>query len=400
MSTKTHAILSPSAAYRWLTCTPSARFEEQIPEEDNEFSREGTLAHDLAALILSSRAGVYKLGHPAYLAEMRALEADVAKFYASIDKPDAFSDMMGYAEDYANYVRSFIPMVGKSLLLVEQRLDMSEYAPLCFGTVDAAVITPKVLYVIDYKYGVGVRVSANWNKQMMLYGLGALLEAHRLGFDPDTVVVTIFQPRVSETPSTFEIDTADLLDWAEDELAPKAVLAIGGQGEFVAGSHCHFCKARTACKAYYDRFDDVRKIVDKRQMTEKDLQTVLTYGPTVATWVKKVIDETRAKMQHGKRIKGFKLVAGKGRRAFIKEADVVDVLLGEGFDFDQMYKAELRGITDLEGALGKKRFNQLFADNINVQEGNPQIVDEDDDRPAVGATAADDYDEPDTNSLL
>lgn len=398
---KAHAILSPSSAYRWLVCTPSARFEEQIPEEDSVYSLEGTLAHELAALILSGRTGMYEGTQQEYNSELSDIQRRVKKFYASINKPNAFNEMLDHAEGYTEYVRSFVPMTGKSEVFIEKRVTMTKYAPLCFGTVDNGVVTKKVLYVTDYKYGAGKRVSARHNKQMMLYALGLLLVAHAKGFDPDTVVMSIYQPRVSEEASTWEIDTADLLDWADDELAPKAQLAIGGQGEFIAGSHCDFCKAKTSCKAYYDRFEDLRKIMDKRQMTAKDLAEVLTFGDLVASWVKKVKDDTRLKMQRGHKIKGFKLVAGKGRRSFKKEDDVVDIMIGAGYEFEDIFKAELRGITDLEGLLGKKDFNRLFADLIVKVEGSPAIVDEDDDRPAIGASAADEYDdEEDASSLL
>lgn len=397
---KAHAILSPSAAYRWLTCTPSARFEEQIPEVDSIYSREGTLAHELAALILSSRAGIYKGSQARFNQELSDIEKQVKEFYAAQNKPNAFNDMLDHAEDYADYVRSFVPMVGRSEMFIERRVDMSSYAPLCYGTVDNGVLTPNVLYVTDYKYGAGKRVTAVWNKQMMLYALGLLLVAHKLGYDPDTVVMSIFQPRVSETASTWEIDTADLLEWAETELAQQAVLAIGGQGDFVAGSHCDFCKAKTSCKAYYDHFEELKDIYDKRQMTAKDVQKVLAFGSTVAAWVKKVTDEQRTKMQNGARVKGFKLVAGRNVRKFKNEDDVVDIMLGKGFEFEDMYKAELRGITDLEGLLGKKQFNQLFADVITIVEGNPAIVPEEDDRQAIDASGADDYDETDYSDLL
>lgn len=392
---KAHAILSPSAAYRWLSCTPSARFEEQIPEVDSFYSKEGTLAHELAALILSSRAGIYKGSQARFNNELNAIQDQVREFYEAQNKPNAFNEMMDYAEDYAAYVRQFVPMVGKSEMFIERRVDMSTYAPLCYGTVDNGVLTPNVLYVTDYKYGAGKRVSAIWNKQMMLYALGLLLVAHAKGYDPDTVVMSIFQPRVSDTASTWEIDTADLLDWAEDELASQAFLAIGGQGDFVAGSHCDFCKAKTSCKAYYDHFEELKDISDKRQMTAKDVQTVLAFGATVASWVKKVTDEQRSKMQNGGRVKGFKLVAGRKVRRFTKEDDVVDIMLGKGFGFDDMFKAELRGITDLEGLLGKKQFSQLFADAITIVEGNPSIVPDHDDRPAIDASGADEYEQED-----
>ncbi len=388
-----HAILAPSSAGRWLACPPSARFEEQIPEEETPYAAEGTIAHDVAALLLAVRAGIYKGGTAQLNRELNALDATAAAFYKSQGKPNAFNDMYDHAEDYADFVKGQFPLTGKYELLIERKLYMDKYAPLCFGRTDAAVMTPRVLFVDDYKYGSGVRVSAVGNKQEMLYGLGALLEAHKLGYDPDVVVMAIFQPRISETASTWEIDTADLLDWAEDELKPQATLAIAGQGEFKAGKHCHFCKAKTMCRAYYDKFDDVKTIKDKRIMTDKDLKTVLTFGSMVAAWVKKVEEEAKIKLQQGRRIPGFKLVAGRQHRAFIREDDVVDTLLGEGYDTEDIFKSELRPLTDLEGKLGKKRFATLFANNLQKVEGNPQLVDETDDRPAIDRTAADDYDD-------
>lgn len=390
---KAHAILAPSSAGRWLACPPSARFEEQIPEEDSQYSREGTLAHDLAALILESRAGIYEGSQARFNADLLAIEDKVADFYESIGQPNGFNAMLDYAEDWAAFVRQQIPMVGKMELLVEKRLDMSKYAPVCFGTTDACVMTSRVLYVDDYKFGTGVRVSAVENKQMMLYALGALLLAHEKGFDPNVVVMSIYQPRVSEIPSQWELDTADLLDWAEDVLAPKAKLAIAGQGDFNAGKHCQFCKARTMCRAYYDHFEDLLRISDKRQMTGKDLGKVLAFGPQVQTWLKKVIDETRAKMQNGMRVEGFKLVAGRQTRKFISEDETVDILIGEGYDTDDMFRVEMRPLTELEALLGKKRFAALMAHNLTKVEGNPQIVDGDDDRPAIDASGADDYED-------
>ena len=58
-------------------------------------------------------------------------------------------------------------------LLIETRLDFSEYVPEAFGTADAIIIADGCMEVIDFKYGKGVRVSAEHNPQMMIYALGA-----------------------------------------------------------------------------------------------------------------------------------------------------------------------------------------------------------------------------------
>jgi len=394
-----HAILGPSAADKWITCPPSARFEEQIVEEESVFAREGTLAHDLAALILSSRAGIFK-GNQAKFNEMLGdIRADVLAFYWNQDTTDTidaeaeFNAMLDHAEGLAAFVCDQIEFDGE--VQIEREFDISQYVPLGFGTSDAIVKRPRVLHVNDYKFGAGKRVNAYKNKQGMLYALGALKTAilEDPDYKPETVIVSIYQPRVVGGVTSYEISVTDLFEWAEFTVMPAANLAIAGQGAFKAGPHCQFCKAQTICKARFDIFGKVKKIHDARAMTPKDLEAVLTYGPLIASWVKKVQDDAARKLQAGQTIKGFKLVAGGGRRTFTSEDDVVDVAMGANLDMDKLFRTELISLTDIEKQVGKKRFQELFGAIIFEKEFQPKVVDEDDPAPALGRTAHDDYED-------
>ena len=91
-------------------------------------------------------------------------------------------------------------------------------------------------------------------------------------------------------------------------------------------------------------------------------------------------------------MKGFKLVAGRGRRVFKNEDDVVDILIGEGYE-DQIFDSSLKSLTAIERLMGPKRFKEIFADEVMTIPGKVQIAPVDDDRPAVGASAADEYDD-------
>lgn len=372
----THAILSPSAAYRWLVCTPSARFEEQIPEDESVYAAEGTLAHELAALLLSARAGLFKGPQKTFNAMLDKITSN--ELYSP--------EMLEHCEAYVGFV---LDKGGD--VLIEHSYDLTKYIPLGYGTADATSLTPKVIHVTDFKYGAGVRVAATANKQMMCYGLGAYEAAVQKGLEPETVSLSIFQPRAGG-PSSWDISVTDLLKWAEEEVSPKAKLAIAGMGDFIPGKHCQFCKARTSCKAYYDRFADVKTIKDKRVMTDADLVTVLTYGPLVASWVKKVEEDAVKRLEGNKPLEGFKLVAGRGKRSFKSEDDVVDILLGEGFEND-IFDSSIKPLTAIEKMVGAKRFKELFADQVINVPGKPQIATMDDDRPAIGASAADEYDD-------
>lgn len=406
-----HAILGPSSAYRWLVCTPSARFEQQQPDDESVYAQEGTLAHEVAALVLAARSGTYKGSHERWVEDVSGLELLIDRFYEGQGKPSEFRSMFDYAEDYATFVLESLDHGGEVVIgaehteknfdkiakrvLIESKYDMFDYVPLGFGTSDATVHTKKVLYVTDYKYGAGVRVSAVNNTQGKLYGLGALAKANAEGWkDIETVVIRIYQPRAGGA-SSWQISAEALREWGEAEVKPKALQAIAGIGDFVAGEHCHFCKARLKCKAFYDRFAEVPNLQDKRELTYDDLKEVLTFGPALASWVKKMEEEAVRKLERGTKLPGFKLVKGRVRRSFRNEDDVVDALIGAGFDSFDIYDPKLRSLTDLEKALGKNKFNQLLGADIITVEGKPALAPEDDDRPAIGKVGADEYDDED-----
>lgn len=77
--------------------------------------------------------------------------------------------------------------------------------------------------------------------------LGAINQFGML-YDIQTVKMTIVQPRLNSI-STYELSANDLMNWAEEEVKPKAKLAWNGEGDFVVGKHCVFCKVKTTCRA-------------------------------------------------------------------------------------------------------------------------------------------------------
>lgn len=155
-----------------------------------------------------------------------------------------------YTDSYAYYVTDKIETIRKScpdaVVMVEQRLDFSNYVEDGFGTGDLVIVADDVIQVIDFKYGKGVAVSAEHNPQMMLYALGAL-NLYDYLYDVKTVKMAIVQPRL-DSISEWELSVDELLSWAENTLRPIARLAAKGEGEFKAGSHCRFCKLRATCR--------------------------------------------------------------------------------------------------------------------------------------------------------
>lgn len=191
-SYNTHSIYSASGAHRWMACPPSALLEQQFPSETSSFAEEGTAAHDLAEHKLKKAL------------KMRSRKPN-SKYQT--DEMDEMTDL------YVEYCLEVIEKAKESCkdlqILIEQKLDFSDYVPEGFGTGDLVIVGTGTLHVIDLKYGRGVIVSAERNPQMMLYALGALSLFEML-YDIDKVSMTIIQPRVDNF-STYELRVEELL---------------------------------------------------------------------------------------------------------------------------------------------------------------------------------------------
>lgn len=240
-----HALLSASGAHRWLECTPSALLELQFPQNTSEYAEEGTAAHELCELTAR-----YFLGEVSEM-DFENRRAELAK------GPYYNAEMQECANDYARFVTEKTKAAQEScedaFTELEVRVDFSKYVKDGFGTGDCIIVADKVLEIVDFKYGKGVRVEATGNPQMKLYALGALLKYNTL-FDIDSVRMTIFQPRLSGVQSSDEITVKELLEWAEKYVKPRAKLAYKGEGEFAPSEEvCKFCRAKAQCKARADK---------------------------------------------------------------------------------------------------------------------------------------------------
>lgn len=376
---KTHAVLSPSGASRWLSCTPSARLEQDFPDRAGEAAREGTLAHDLGETILK-----YKLG--------LITENEYDRYLFAINEDELYtSAMYDHADEYSVFVLERYSeaqvRTKDALIFLEQKLNLTDYVPEGFGTGDAVIIADGILDIIDLKYGKGVQVSAENNKQMMLYSLGALREFDFM-YDIKTVRMTIHQPRI-DNYSSWEMSVKDLKKWAVDVLTPLANLAFNGEGEFNAGDHCRFCRAKAVCKAnaVYNLQLAKYDFENPALLTDDEVADILNRMDGFNTWLK-AVDEyaLHEAVNNEKKWPGYKLVEGRSNRKYSDESSVATKLLQAGFAEGLIYKKELLGITAMEKAVGKKQFTTLVNDFLVKPKGKPTLAPITDKRPEFNST--------------
>ncbi|MCI6277129.1 MAG: DUF2800 domain-containing protein [Clostridium sp.] len=361
-----HAILSASGASRWMACPPSARLEQGFENKTSEYAEEGTLAHELGELGLRKALG--EISTRKYNSEIKKIGTH--KLY-SADMPDYVEIYTDTCIEKVSEAKAKTP---DAVFKVEQRLDFSEWVPGGFGTGDFVIIADGTMEICDLKYGKGVPVSANNNKQMMLYALGAIQEFSFL-YDIEKVKMTIIQPRLDNI-STFEVTADDLLKWAEEYVKPTADLAFKGEGEFCAGDHCQFCRAKAVCKARADKNMELAQYDFQKQdtMDNNDIAFVLSRVDELVKWASDVKDYALEQALQGEEYDGFKVVEGRSNRKWSSEDKVGQILIGEGFKESIIYTTKLDGISKIESAIGKKEVQRLLGDYIIKPPGKPTLV--------------------------
>lgn len=360
-----HSIYSASGAHRWMACPPSAHLEQQFPNETSVFAEEGTAAHDLCE---------YKLKKALRIRSKKP----VSKYDS--DEMDEYTDM------YVEYCLSLIGKEKESCkdlqILIEQSLDFSDYVPNGFGTGDLVVVGNGTLHVVDFKYGKGVIVSAECNPQMMLYALGALSLFEML-YDIDRISMVIVQPRVDNF-STYEMSVDELLQWAKEELKPKALLASKGEGKFCAGDHCRFCRAKNQCRARAVKNLELLKyeFADPALLSDDEIAEIIGVADELSKWASDIYTYASAlAINEGRQWDGFKLVEGRTRRKYTDENAVAEAAKEAGYN--DIYNQNLISITEMEKLMGKKKFKELLGAFVDKPQGKLTLVPETDKRQAV-----------------
>ena len=366
-----HALLSASSSHRWLACPPSAKLCEKYEDTGSEYAAEGTAAHTLCEYKLKTSLGI-SAENP----------IENLSYYNE--------EMESCADDYVSYISAVLEktkeVCSDPIVLIEQRLDFSKYVPKGFGTGDCVIVADDTLTVIDFKYGKGVEVSAEKNPQMLCYALGAL-ELFDCLYDIEKIEMTIFQPR-REHVSTYTLSKDGLISWAENVLAPTAKLAFSGEGEFCAGEHCRFCKAKAECRKRAEYNLELAKydFAMPPTLDNIEISAILERADELISWAGDIKEYALQRALCGETFPGYKVVEGRSNRKYTSEDAVVKKVKEAGFD---PYEHKVLGITAMTKLLGKTKFNELLSGLIHKPQGKPVLVPESDKREPINATIND-----------
>jgi hypothetical protein len=355
-SSRAHALLSASSAERWLACPASAIAAAAYPNTATAFTREGTIAHEVAEQI--ARDGIAE------------------------KLPDVTQEMLECARGYRDYIQEQIRS-DDAVVLLEQRVDFSHIVPKGFGTADCIIIQGSTMDVIDYKYGKGVAVSAVDNPQEKLYGLGALNE-FGFAYDIERIRLHIYQPRLNSI-TVDELTVEELTQWGETVVKPTAEKAAAGKGKYNPGEHCRFCPHAGRCRALtkvcteYVTTHGMKAAVPV--LAAWEVAEVLAMEPLVSLWLKRVREQALTTMLNGGEVPGYKVVAGRGSRNWSDDLEVGKLLEAAGYGREDYTETTVLSVAKMEKAIGKKKVAELLSGQILAQTGAPTIAPLSDKRP-------------------
>ena len=360
-----HASLGASNAHRWLECAGSVKAEIGLPNTSSVFALEGTTAHDLAELTLTTTDGAL----------------------------DLFEDqeMAGFVRVYTDYVRSLSDTA--DLILIEQRVDYSDWVPKGFGTADAIVLNGDTLNVVDLKYGMGVQVYAQNNPQGMLYALGAYAEVNHIA-EIKNVVITIVQPRLDHI-SEWSISVEDLLRWAEYATQRAEATQEDDAPRNAGEKQCRFCKAKHNCGELFrhteaillTEFDNIEGLPNVDTLTDEQVSNVLASKALIEGWISAISTHVTERLETGGGFAGYKLVEGRSTRRWYDD-ETAEFRLREMVGAEKAVTTKVISPTQAQKILGAKRKNEI-AEMIVKPSGKPTLVPDSDNRLAINVTAED-----------
>jgi hypothetical protein len=367
-----------------MPCPGSIVLEAHYPNVSSRYAAEGTAVHDVAAQVLKD--------------EVRDAMAYVGCTFEIEGHKIIFTELMAHhTNEYVEKMREIAANTGAIDMAIEQRVDFSHFAGETdqSGTADVLMFWENAIGVYDLKYGAGVAVSPEENPQLMIYGLGALLDAEAVGFTPERVKLGIYQPRNGGF-SEWDIDTLELRMFGREVGLAAAKVREAEQADdieryLVPGEkQCRFCRARASCPALRDDvaltvqgaitmpltaddFDDLTAVEVTTETSEDYLGIAMQKAGMIEAWLKAVRAEVERRLLQGVPVKGFKLVEGKrGARAWISSDEATDFLtsiLG-----DEAYEKSLLSPTKAEKLLKPHGVHQHLAGLTKQAQGKTSVA--------------------------
>ena len=328
-----HSPFGGSIAARVLRCPASVGLVEKVPaylRKISAYAERGTALHAAMALLIERERSLGELvgetieGYRITADDVEnALRPALAYVDALLDAPDA---------EYYLEQRVVFPTISGA-----------------FGTVDLVVRIGVILHIIDFKFGVGVRVLALYpdgnedviNAQLAFYAAAARHSLPKFFAGVDEIKLTILQPVSSEVDAEMESSVAVApgeLDAFVLAYHTACEEALSEAPHLERGAWCRVCAARPICPAHTGPLLDlVEFVVPTPPVALADKTTylqVLADGLDLVDAVKDMRtalhDQAKRALENGDHVPGYALSAGGAERHWHDENAAIGALIRLG----------------------------------------------------------------------
>ena len=336
-------IVGGSTAARVIACPGSvALVQAAPPQAESKYAAEGTFLH----------AAITALLEDAERLPMTDEQRDnkIAPALELLDQVDPDRDME---------------------FKTEVRVDFGDFLPGVFGSVDLLGKIGNRAIILDWKFGDGVVVEAEENKQLMFYAAAARRSAPWAFEGVDEVELVIIQPPMIKRWVT----TRARISRFEDQLYAAVQEAKQPNAMLQTGDHCRWCTAKPTCPMMTGAADRAVKVkfdaLDKQQISIYLQQADMLDG-----WISDLRELAQRALDNGQVIPGYKLVAKRGTRKWLDEDKARAALIEAGLKDPDV-------TTLVSPAVAEKKLKRLPDGlTVSVSSGNTLAPDSDP-RPAV-----------------
>jgi hypothetical protein len=344
-----HSPFGGSVATRILHCPASVDLIQKVPAylcKPSAYADRGTACHAAITLLLAEDAHA--------LVESLAGKTFGNYTITPDDIENALRPAYAYVETLLNTAEYFL----------EQRVVFPAILNT-WGTVDLLLRIGRTIHVIDFKFGVGVRVLALYpdgdedviNAQLLFYAASARHSLPEFFAGVEEVVLTIVQPQSiepdAEMVSSVAVTHAELDEFI---VVYRAACedALSDAPRLERGSWCRFCPARPICPAHTGPLLDLAQFAAPTAFaTPKEAYLrLLAEGLNLVDAVKDIRtalhDQAKRALQNGDNVPGYALSAGRAERRWRDESTALAALQSAGFYYDDVMKAEMRSPKQVE----------------------------------------------------
>ena len=311
-----HSPFGGSVAARVLRCPASVGLVEKVPahlRKSSAYADRGTALHAAMALLIE---------------EKRCIDDLVGETFDNYTL--TIDDVETALRPAYAYVETLLDAPGAEFYL-DQRV-VFPAIPGAFGTADLIVRIGAVSYVIDFKFGSGVRVLALYpegdediiNAQLGFYAAAARHTLPGFFAGVNDIKLTILQPVSIEADAEMEssvVVAPEELDNFVTAYRAACTEALSEAPRLERGDHCRFCAAKPICPAHTGPLLDLAQFevptpsaLPSKQAYLQALADGLSLVDAVKDIGTALHDQAKRALENGDLVPGYALSAGRAER--------------------------------------------------------------------------------------